>query len=295
MTVAALRNAGASWCMTFVLGLAPLAFAQGRIDDVKQLYADARYEEALDALHELGTSGGVAPSSTQAKVYRALCLLALDRRAEAEKTAEELISGDPLYQPVDVSPRLQVLVDEVRRRVLPSIVLQQYASGRDSFNRKAYEEATSHFNLVVTIVQTSPSLSQDSPTADVRTLAEGFLELMRASAPAAPPRTPAGPDPSPSLTVALDKDLTPPATLRQNVPPWTPLIGPLPPSTVKGLLEVAIDESGQVESATIVRSVHPAYDQLLLRAAKQWQYEPAMRQGVPVRYVKSVEIVLKGR
>ena len=39
-----------------------------------------------------------------------------------------------------------------------------------------------------------------------------------------------------------------------------------------------------------MKSVHPAYDQLLLRAAKGWSYEPAKKDGVPIASEKTVEV-----
>jgi hypothetical protein len=43
---------------------------------------------------------------------------------------------------------------------------------------------------------------------------------------------------------------------------------------------------------TIVRrSLTPSFDTLLVRAAHYWKYRPAMKDGVPVRYVKTLVIV----
>jgi len=54
-----------------------------------------------------------------------------------------------------------------------------------------------------------------------------------------------------------------------------------------------IDESGNVASAELRQSVHPLYDDELLAAARKWKYKPAMRNGVPMPYVKIVEIRLQ--
>ena len=43
-------------------------------------------------------------------------------------------------------------------------------------------------------------------------------------------------------------------------------------------------------SAEIIKSVHPAYDQALLRAARGWIYEPAKKDGVPIPSEKTVEV-----
>ena len=56
-------------------------------------------------------------------------------------------------------------------------------------------------------------------------------------------------------------------------------------STRKSLVvELLIDERGDVEDATIVEAVLPVYDLLVLRSARQWKYRPAQFDGVPVRY-----------
>jgi len=49
-----------------------------------------------------------------------------------------------------------------------------------------------------------------------------------------------------------------------------------------------ISEDGRVEEAVIRQSINPAYDQLLLEAARRWKYRPALRAGVPVRYTKTI-------
>ena len=56
------------------------------------------------------------------------------------------------------------------------------------------------------------------------------------------------------------------------------------PVANRGVLELVIDQSGVVESATMRESVNPRYDNQLLTAAKSWQYRPAMLSGKPVTY-----------
>ena len=60
----------------------------------------------------------------------------------------------------------------------------------------------------------------------------------------------------------------------------------------RGVLRLVIDKSGTVESATMLTGTRPAYDQLLVRAAREWKFEPAQKQGRPVRYLRIVEIHL---
>ena len=60
-----------------------------------------------------------------------------------------------------------------------------------------------------------------------------------------------------------------------------------------GALRLLIDESGAVVSATIAATTRAAYDALLIRAARDWKFLPAQKQGTPVRYLKLIEIQLK--
>jgi TonB family protein len=59
-----------------------------------------------------------------------------------------------------------------------------------------------------------------------------------------------------------------------------------------GVFDLIIDETGSVQQATVRTSIHPAYDTLVLAASRSWKYMPATRNGVPVRYRKSIQITL---
>jgi TonB family protein len=63
----------------------------------------------------------------------------------------------------------------------------------------------------------------------------------------------------------------------------------------RGRLELVIDTDGRVESATLLDSVHPSYDQVLLRAAREWTYEPALKDGQPVKFRKVLAINVEHR
>jgi TonB family protein len=60
---------------------------------------------------------------------------------------------------------------------------------------------------------------------------------------------------------------------------------------ITGLLDIIIDETGRVVDATIRRSVNVGFDSAVLRSARRWKYRPAMKAGVPVRYVKTLALV----
>ena len=84
----------------------------------------------------------------------------------------------------------------------------------------------------------------------------------------------------------------PPIVISQALPPWQPLSAMDRTMQFRGSVEVVIDAEGKVASATLVQSVHPRYDQILLNAARAWRYKPATKNGAPVEYVKVVDIRL---
>jgi TonB family protein len=80
----------------------------------------------------------------------------------------------------------------------------------------------------------------------------------------------------------------PPVIVRQSLPPF-----PLNLVGKAGSLEVLIDENGTVEAVTMRASLHPNYDRLALAAAHDWEYKPALRDGVPVKFRKVVQVVIR--
>jgi len=58
------------------------------------------------------------------------------------------------------------------------------------------------------------------------------------------------------------------------------------------LMDVVIDVTGEVESAVIATPPNPAYDKLVLGAARSWQYQPATLNGKPVKFRKRIQISL---
>jgi TonB family protein len=58
------------------------------------------------------------------------------------------------------------------------------------------------------------------------------------------------------------------------------------------LMDVVIDVTGDVESAVIATPPNPAYDKLVLAAARTWQYQPASLNGKPVKFRKRIQITL---
>ena len=271
------------------------------LSTARDLYASAAYEEALAALNR-ARAAGVAPSDAFAvEQYRAFCLLALGRSAEAQTAIEGVVAANPLYQPAsDVSPRVRAAFSEVRRRVLPTIIPKQYAQAKAAFDRKDFTAAAAGFAGVLKVLG-DPDVSQavaQPPLSDLRTLAMGFQELSaRAAEPPPAPTPPPAPKPlpapvapaSPRVYTAVDARVVAPSTIRQDLPTFS---GRLARSTT-GALEIIIDERGLVEWATIRQSVHTAYDRLAVDAVRNWRYKPATVDGVPVKFKKIIQIAIK--
>jgi hypothetical protein len=265
------------------------------LDPVRQLYASAEYEEALTALGRLQTETPAA--GLEINRYRALCLIALNRGTEADHVIESIVAADPLYQPsaTDASPHVRAAFSTVRERVLPAVARSLYIEAKAAYDRKAYTDAAPAFERTVRVIDTIESPAKDE-LADLRVLASGFLDLSKAAAvpKAAPaPATPAKQE----VAAAPPAPAAPPNTglvvLKQDLPPLPFSVMSLGPGQYHGVLELQIDERGNVTGARIIESVQLLYDPILLKAARDWKYEAPRIAGKPIATVKRVEIVMK--
>jgi TonB family protein len=280
-----------------------MAFGQApsrdAIGEARDLYASARYDEALAVLNDLHASDAPSGRSDLKSIeqYRSLCLLALGRGSEAETAIAAVVTADPTYLPGDAeaSPRVRAAFSDVRKRVLPDIVSKRYGDAKGLFDRKEYERATIGFRQVLVLLD-DPDMGGRLP--DLRTLASGFLDLAIAEtpkpeppkpAPVAPPPPPPVPKPDPNrIYTASDADVVPPVILRQEIPHLAPMMKPQARS--RGVVEVVIDEQGRVTAITVRESVQPMYDAELLAKGREWRYEPATFQGTPVKYRKLIQL-----
>lgn len=284
------------------LALGAVQSAADSLENARQLYASADYESSLAALERLPAA--TAPrEATEIQRYRALCLLALGREADAVLAIEQIVRLDPSYRPGDdEAPRLRALYASVSARVLPQVARAVYADAKTAYDRREHETAAAGFARTLALLDSLESM--DPTLADLRTLASGFADLSRAAmappAPATPPE-PVAPTPDTTPPPAppppqREEPTTPPVALEQQLPPWNPAaFGSQFQSEFRGAVEVMIDERGLVTSARIVEAVHPAYDLQLLEAARAWRYDPARRGGEAIASVKRVDVVLRPR
>jgi hypothetical protein len=270
----------------------------------RELYAAASYEDALAMLDRLRTPVDGPDIGRTIAQYRAFCLFALGRTAEAEHAIETVVVTEPLFQPTDAdtSPRVRAAFGQVRGRVLPGIIQQKYGLAKAAFDRKEFEAAAEGFTIVAAMLD-DPDVrvaAKSSPLADLRALAAGFRELsVTASAPPPPPPPPPpAPEPAPPkvplaprVYSADDGNVVPPAVMRQTIPTFR-----YKPTAV-GQIKVAvlIDQAGAVENVTMIVLLDPEFDRMLQDAAWKWQYKPAMLDGVPVKYRKIIQLNLAPR
>jgi len=263
----------------------------------RTLYASAEYGGALDMLNGLLSQNPPATDRQAIELYRALCLVAVGNSTEASRIIEGMITEDPLYRPAsdDVPPRLRSAFTDARRRLLPAIVQQAYVGAKGAFDRKDYAAAVAGFTQVLAGLSDPDieSASAQPPLSDLRMLATGFHDLaLKAVAPPAPPPVAPAPEPVVERTARIyspsDGDVAPPAIIRQAVPPYPGRV-----LTAGSLVvEVLIDDTGAVEAATMEGPPNPAYDRLVLAAARSWQYHPATLNGRPVKYRKRIQLSL---
>jgi tetratricopeptide (TPR) repeat protein len=282
--------------LSLVAALASPAAAQGPLADARALYAAAAYEDALSALAKLDAG---ARDRGEAEQYRAFCLIALGRTADAERAIEAVVSTDPLFVPqsADVSPRILAMFSDVRRRLLPDMARRAYLDGRSAFQAKSFTDAARQFDQAMRMIDQA---SQEGvpEMEDLRVLVSGFVDLARAAIarPTPAPRA----DPSPSSAAApaaapAAEAYTAPVAVRQDLPRWNPLTPAIAERAYSGAIRIVIGTDGRVEEAELVRSVHPLYDPLVLNAAREWLYRPALRLGEPAVAEKVVEIRLTPR
>jgi len=292
-----------------VLAVAALSATTGRAQEAslavaRELYGAAEYASALKMLTTLPGADTSRADLQTIDLYRALCLLALGNSTEAIKVIESMLMLDPLYRPdtTDLPPRVRTAFADARKRLLPALVQQRYLVARAAFEAKNYAAAAVGFQVVLSGLS-DPDLGiagAQPPLSDLKVLASGFHELAsKASAPvetpvetpveAPPPAPPVQERPAgPVIYGPEDVNVSPPQTVRQIVPAFPGRVLLSGAAT----MDLIINESGSVDSATIVTSLNPQYDRMALNAARSWQYKPATLNGTPVKYRKRLQLTV---
>jgi TonB family protein len=307
------------------------ADAQDVLATARSLYASAAYDEALKALQEVADNAPPS-AIREIEQYRFLCLLALGRSSEAKESITAVVTADPLYKLDEntISPRVVDAFRSVRREVLPDVTTAIYSVAKAAFDRKDYRIAEIQLRKVIALGG-DPDMP-GGKVEDIVRLSKSFLDLtvtaLKGPDPAAAPQTapmnastnpvspggtptpaannnpaptgaaPAGGNTAPQVTRRVEVanqpgsgEIRPPMAIKQAVPPVPPDLsrfGQLRP----GEIEVLIDETGKVQTAKVIASIHPVYDAMVMAAAKTWRYDPATADGVPVKYRKRIKITI---
>jgi len=286
------------WVAALVLAAAvPVRAESPELGNAKELYAQASYEDALAQLNAIDD----AEVANQVDQYRALCLLALGRDREAQASLERLVVRAPLYvvKDDDASPKLVTMFQQVRERTLPVAAKDLYTKARANFDGKRFSEARAQFEEMLAVLKETAAVDSNPGIADLKQLGEGFLKLTNiemtpAAEPVRPPPAPVRT--APGVLAAFytpgDAEVVPPAEISREMPPWNP---PFSQDKVvfSGRLQIDIDERGLVERAVLIDAIAPSYDGRLLAATRSWRFQPATKDGVAVKYRKTITIALR--
>ena len=275
------------------------ASAAGDLDLARSRYEEAAYEDALKLLD--GVEPASAGERVQVEQYRALCHLALGHAEEAERAVIALVDADPTYMPPTTiaSPKVLAMVAETRRRHIPDVARKLLDSGRAAFGEKKMTLAAAQFTLLLKLLD-DPAMADRPERTDFRTLAQGFATL--ASAPSkdaasssgsgAPPAANPAPGAA-AVRPSAPRSFTPAVPLQETLPNWTPPNQTVGRTEYTGSLRLTIGADGRVKNATMVKPSHPAYDAVVLGAAKGWRYKPATQDGETTESERIIAIRLR--
>jgi TonB family protein len=93
----------------------------------------------------------------------------------------------------------------------------------------------------------------------------------------------------PTVYTSADADVTPAALLRSHLPSQ-PAPTLLPDDL--GTLELTVTETGKVSHVRLISVSNRYQERMLVAAAKTWRFQPAMKNGVPVRFRARVRITV---
>jgi hypothetical protein len=162
-----------AWALAIMT--APILLASGVEESVakaKALYDSAAFGEALAVLAK-----DTSPDGYQ---YRALCLIALGRVADAEKELTALVTVSPAFAVLDedVPPRFVTLLAEAKRKVVPGLARRIFEQARQNFQDKSYQQALEGFERVSALAS-DRSLSEAEGMKDLELLASAFVDIAR--------------------------------------------------------------------------------------------------------------------
>jgi hypothetical protein len=158
------------------LVVGPASVEAQTLDEAKTLYASAAYTEALAALRQLPDEA----VTQEVRRYRALCLLALGQRTDAEREVVAVVQADPLYMPSgdEVTPRMVTIFRDVRQRQLPAIIQRDFVEATRIFVDDSGPKARHAFERLLQLLS-DPLVSERSELANLRLVTARFVDRLR--------------------------------------------------------------------------------------------------------------------
>jgi hypothetical protein len=146
--------------------------ADDSLKEVGRLYSAAAYEEALAAMAKVDDLAVI----DQIDEYRALCLLALDRDADAEHAVERLVARHPLRLDGlnEQAPKFTSVYRAARARLVPELANKTYHSAIASFEARDYATANQQFGEALELLH---SVEAPASQRDWELLASEFRVL----------------------------------------------------------------------------------------------------------------------
>ena len=159
------------------------------------LYAAAAYEDALTVLNRMLIEPGSPEDRPRIEQYRAFCLLALGRSADAEQAIETLVTvapgigrRNPMPRPA-CGPHSRTFAGACSR-----VIQQRYAAAKQAYDRAGLRRGCRRIPGRARRPRRAghgAAVANRSPLSDIRTLATGFHELaVVAATPPPPPPAP---------------------------------------------------------------------------------------------------------
>ena len=311
-------------------GTAAGAAAGDRLAEALRLYDDAMYTRALEVLDQIAVEQpSAALHQYRALCFVALGRADAAERAMADIVAADPFFA--LDSDV-ASPRVAAQFGAVRRRLLPPLIRRGFADATARYREGAAAEARQQFDRVLKLLddpslQNDQGLSDlalvagafveltraQTPPPTIVPFARSIVAApLPPSLPAAaadpPPVSAAVAAPAPPAAVPTAVVSTAPAPMRvtasepvafepaiavvRPLPKWMP---PDPRAAMRkysGTIAVEVDARGHVLAAASRRTIHPAYDPVLLAAAREWVFQPARQNGRPVKSEVTVDVEL---
>lgn len=146
-------------------------------------------------------------------------------------------------------------------------------------------------DMILVSAAPTPGKGDGAPAATTTRVSADAMRLVSHAAAGAGSALPF--TPVPRVFDATDSDVTPPVVIEQKLPRWKPPHAMLRQRRFVGRVEVIVDIDGTVASAEILQPSFSLYDDQILKATKDWRYQPALKREFPVQFRRIIDYVLR--